>query len=69
MAFGNAVITHPEPLPLLHDQVDVPQGNILNFRLSGQQGHQRRGKFLQQHVVIVRVLGQELQELHQDLHC
>lgn len=69
MAFDKAGITPPEPLPFLHNQVDVPQGNILNFRLSRQQGHQRRGKFLQQHVVIVRVLGKELQELHEDLHC
>lgn len=60
--------TPPEASPFLHNQVDVPQGNVLNLGLSRQQGHQRRGKFLQQHVVVVRVLGKKLQELHQDFH-
>lgn len=65
------VLPHPgtKILPFLHNQVDVPQGDILDFRLSGQQGNQWRSKLLQQHVVIIWILGEKLQELHQNFHC
>lgn len=60
--------------PFLNNEVDVPQCHVLDLRLSGEQGDQRRGQLLQQGVVVVRVLGQQLQELHQHLdsrqdHC
>lgn len=53
--------------PFLHDEVDVPQGHILHLRLPGEQSDQRWGELLQQGVVVVRVLRQQLQELHQHL--
>lgn len=53
--------------PLLDDEVDVPEGDVLDLGLSGQQGDQRRGELLQQGVVVVRVLGQQFQKLHQHL--
>jgi hypothetical protein len=33
---------------LLDDQVDVPEGDVLNLRLGGEQRHQRRGQLLAQ---------------------
>lgn len=53
--------------PLLHNEVDVPEGHVLHLGLAGEQRHERRRELLQQGVVIVRVLRQQLQKLHQDL--
>ena len=53
--------------PFLDNEVDVPEGHVLDLWLPGQQGDQGGGELLQQGVVVVRLLGQQLQELHQHL--
>lgn len=54
--------------PFLHNEVDVPQGHILQLWLGGQQRDQWWSQLLQQGTIIVQVLGQHLHELHEHLH-
>ena len=48
-------------LPLLHNEVNVPQSHILDFRLCRQEGHEGRGKLLHKHGHRV---GADVQNLH-----
>lgn len=53
--------------PLLDDEVDVPQGHVLQLGFCGEQGDQRGRQLLQQGPVIVQVFGEHLHELHEHL--
>lgn len=55
--------------PLLHDQVDVPQRDVLHFRLRRQQRNERRGQLLAERGAELGIARAEhLHQLHQDLN-
>ena len=54
-------------IPLLHDEIDVAQRHVLNFRFGRQQRHQRRRQLLLKVYHEVRGLVQHLNVFHEDL--